>query len=87
MKFVKYLFNRLDNTTAWIGIIGLTLMLLQFHTALIILFVLMFVLPEGNFSDLFKGWTRELRSTVDEVTTNPNQPRPSNSNHGSSRKW
>lgn len=68
MAFLKYLFGRLSNTTAWIGVIGLVLLLLGFHTALVVLFVLLFLLPEGNFTELFKGWTQSLQKTVEENT-------------------
>ncbi len=71
-KLVKYVISRLDDTTAWIGLIGLTLLLLNLHSALIGLFILLFFLPSGNFSDLFKTWTKGVRSVAhDDRPTRP----------------
>lgn len=57
----KYLLNQADKMTAWIGVIGLALLFLGLSSFLFMLFIALIVLPEGKFSNLFKGWTQELR--------------------------
>lgn len=66
MPFIKYILSRLTNTTAWIGVIGLVLLIFNMHTALAILFMLLFFLPEANFTDLFAGWTKEIKHIAEE---------------------
>lgn len=62
---LKYILSRLDNTTAWIGVIGLVLLVFNLHTLLVALFVALFFIPEGNFSDMFKKLTKEIRDLDD----------------------
>lgn len=56
-----WLLARADNTNAWIGFIGIILMLCGFHFVLLLLFILLLVSPEAKVSNLFKGWTNALR--------------------------
>lgn len=60
-KVKSYLLGQADKMTAWIGFIGLCLIFLGLHSVLIFLFVLLIVLPETQFSEIFKGWTKKLR--------------------------
>lgn len=60
-KFIAYVLTRLDDPTAWIGIIGLLLMLFGFHSALGMLFVILLVFPETQFNSFFKEWAQKLR--------------------------
>lgn len=57
----NYLLSQLDKTTAWIGVIGLTLQFLGLGSFLFLLFVFLVFLPESSFSNLFKKWTGEIR--------------------------
>lgn len=56
-----YLLGQADKMTAWIGFIGLVLLFLGFTSILALLFVALVVLPETQFSQVFKGWTQTLR--------------------------
>jgi len=60
-RFIDYLIAQLDKATAWIGVLGLILYYLNLHTALILLFILLVILPESQFSEMFKKWTSEIR--------------------------
>jgi hypothetical protein len=60
-KFKDYLLGQADKMTAWIGFIGLALFFTGFHSLLFFLFIGLIVLPEAQFSSVFKGWTKELR--------------------------
>lgn len=60
-KFVKYILGRLDDLSAWIGVIGLILISIGFHGALTMLFVLLVIVPQTQFSSFFKEWTQKLR--------------------------
>lgn len=60
-KIKNYIVSRLDQTTAWVGLIGLVLLMLGLHSFLFILFVLLVCLPESSFSDIFKKWTGDIR--------------------------
>lgn len=60
-RITEYFLNRADNVTAWIGVIGLILLALHLGSFLFILFIVMIILPETSFSNLFGGWTKELR--------------------------
>lgn len=62
-----YILSRLDSTNAWFGLLGIILQAIGFHFALIIMFLAMFVLPEGNFSSIFKTWTNWLRKIEKEI--------------------
>lgn len=64
---MKYLLSRLNNTTTWLGIIGLVLLILQFDTALAILFLLMVFCPEKNFSEVFAQWTSEIKNAFENA--------------------
>lgn len=61
-KITNYLLGQADKMTAWIGFIGLILLFSHFTSALLLLFIALIVLPEAQFSDLFKEWTKSLRS-------------------------
>ena len=60
-SIINYLTAQLDKMTAWIGLIGLVLTFLGFHGALTTLFLLLIVLPESQFSEMFKKWTKGIR--------------------------
>lgn len=60
-KVQKYMLAQLDKLTAWIGLIGLILQALHMQSFLFILFVALIALPEGNFSAVFKKWTKSLK--------------------------
>jgi len=60
-KAVDYLLGQADKVTAWIGVIILLLALGGFYTLLLVLSVALIVLPETNFSEMFKKWTQYLR--------------------------
>lgn len=64
MPVVKYILSQLDKTGAWVGIIGMVLLFINAHSLLFFLFVLLIVLPEQNFSEIFKKWTVYVRSTI-----------------------
>ena len=66
MDIVKFVLSRLDNTTAWVGIIGFTLLLLHMTSALMLLFVALFFVPETNLTDIFKKATSGLRNIEKE---------------------
>lgn len=63
---IKFILGRLDNTTAWIGLIGLALLIFHFHGLLAILFIALFFIPEGSFTGIFKAITAKLRKTAEE---------------------
>jgi len=58
MEFIK---SKLDSPNAWIGAIGLILFFLGLHTFLFVLFILLIVLPEANFSDWFSKGAAKIR--------------------------
>ncbi len=58
---IKYLLGRLDDLSAWIGIIGLILSAIGFHGALTMLFVLLVIVPQTQFSTFFSDWTKKIR--------------------------
>lgn len=60
-KLKTYLLGQLDKMTAWIGLIGLALHFFGFNSLLVFLFVGLIVLPESQFSDVFKKWTNDIR--------------------------
>lgn len=61
-KKVKDAFlSRADEMTTWIGIIGVTLLLLHMHGLLFWICVVLIFLPDAKFSDLFANWTKSLR--------------------------
>ena len=60
-KFVNYLKAQMDKTTAWIGAIGLVLFFLGLHSLLFVLFILLIILPESNFSDWAKKGAQSVR--------------------------
>lgn len=64
MEVINFILKRLDNTTAWIGLIGLALLILNFHGLLAFLFIGLFFVPEGNLSGIFKRITDSLRKTA-----------------------
>lgn len=65
-NITKYLLKQMDKTTAWIGLIGLCLLFLGLSSFLLILFIALIVLPEGQISNVFKGWTKEIREFEQE---------------------
>ncbi len=67
-KFFNYCIAQLDKMTAWIGLIGIICLMLGMHTALAIIFVLLIVLPEAEFSELFKRWTKGIREIEKDLT-------------------
>lgn len=66
MEVVNFILKRLDNTSAWIGVIGLILLVLNFHGLLAFLFIALFFVPEGNLSTVFKRVTDSLKKTAKE---------------------
>ncbi len=60
-KIKDYLLGQADKMTAWIGFLGLALYFVGLHSALVFLFLLLIVLPESQFSEIFRGWTKKLR--------------------------
>jgi hypothetical protein len=60
-KFVAYLLDQMNKTTAWIGVIGILLQVFHLQSAMFVLFVLLIVLPETSFSSTFKEWAQKLR--------------------------
>lgn len=60
-KFTKYMLGRLDDLSAWIGVIGLIFISIGFHGALTMLFVLLVIVPQTQFTSFFKDWTQKLR--------------------------
>lgn len=66
-KITNYFLKQADKMTAWIGIIGLILLFLHLGGFLFILFIALIVLPQDEFSKVFAGWTKELR-TLDKKT-------------------
>lgn len=64
-KFIAFILEQLNKTTAWVGIIGITLQLLGLQSVMFVLFILLIVLPESNFSSTFKEWTERLRKELD----------------------
>lgn len=64
-KLISYLLSRADSVTAWIGFIGIVLQFLKLDHLLEILFLALIVLPEGNFSALFKNLTEKIKESID----------------------
>lgn len=64
MEVINFILKRLDNTTAWIGVIGLVLLVLNFHGMLAFLFIALFFVPEGNLSGILKKVTDSLKKTA-----------------------
>lgn len=60
-KIKKYLLAQADKMTAWIGFIGVLLLLAGMHSLLIVLFVALIALPESQFSEIFKAWTKKIK--------------------------
>lgn len=60
-KVKNYLLGQADKMTAWIGFIGLCLIFLGLHSVLVFLFILLIILPDTTFSEIFKVWTKKLR--------------------------
>lgn len=64
MEVINFILKRLDNTTAWIGVIGLVLLVLNFHGMLAFLFIALFFVPEGNLSGILTKVTDSLKKTA-----------------------
>lgn len=67
MDALKFILSRLDNTTAWIGVIGLALLVFNMHGFLAFLFVALFFMPETSFTGIFKRLTAWLRQREEEL--------------------
>lgn len=67
MKILKYCINQLDKIQAWIGVIGIVLLLLGAHSILFFLFILLIVLPEQSLKEMFSKWTAGLREVEKEL--------------------
>jgi hypothetical protein len=61
----EYLCEKLDSLTAWLGAIGIILMLFRWETGLFALFLLLIFLPEGKFSDFFKKMSDKIKEKTD----------------------
>lgn len=65
MNIKKYLLGRADSITAWVGFLGFVLEIVlhlgNVSTIMLILFLLLIVLPEANFRDLFKSWSKNIK--------------------------
>ncbi len=65
MFLKKYLLGRAESLTSWIGFIGFILEIFlhigNVSTLMLVLFVLLIVLPEAKFSEIFQGWTKKIK--------------------------
>lgn len=61
-KIKNYLLRQADKMTAWIGFIGICLQLLGLQSVMFFLFIALITLPETQFSDVFKAWTKKIRA-------------------------
>jgi hypothetical protein len=61
----NYLLGRAESLTAWIGFIGFILEIVlhlgNASTLMLVLFVVLIVMPETKFRDLFADWTKKVR--------------------------
>ena len=57
----EFICKKLDSLTAWIGAIGLVLLIIHWTSALFILFVALIIMPESKFSDFFKKAAKEVK--------------------------
>lgn len=74
---MKYIIAVLSKTTAWIGVIGILIMLLGSQTALWFLFIISIVVPETILKDIFNSWNqglREVERDINHTTTSANPP-------------
>lgn len=66
MDIKKYLLGRAESLTAWIGFIGFILEIVlhlgNVSTLMLVLFVVLVVLPEAKFRELFAEWTTKIKS-------------------------
>lgn len=67
MKYLNLLIKQLDKTTAWVGIIGLTLLILGLHSVLFFLFILLVVAPEASLKDMFMKWTASIKEVEKDI--------------------
>lgn len=58
--FTKYIRAQANKTTAWIGAIGLVLLFFGLHGVLWGLALALIVLPEAQFTELFKKWAGKI---------------------------
>lgn len=65
MKMNEYLCEKMDSLTAWIGALGIILMLFRWETGLFLLFLLLIFLPQAKFSDMFKSIADKIREKTE----------------------
>lgn len=80
---MKYIIAILSKTTAWIGVIGILVMLLGSKTALWFLFIISIVVPETILKDIFSSWNQGLREVERDIKQNGN----ATSSKPERRKW
>lgn len=64
---MKYVIAILSKTTAWIGVIGILILLVGSQTALWFLFIISIVVPETILKDIFNSWNRGLREVERDI--------------------
>lgn len=65
-KALNYLLAQADKVTAWIGFIGIALLLLNLTSFLALLFLALIILPQDSFSKTFAQWASNLREKKEE---------------------
>lgn len=69
---MKYVIAVLSKTTAWIGAIGILIMLTGSSTALWFLFIGAIVVPETILKDIFNSWNQGLKEVERDVAQSGN---------------
>ena len=72
----NYFLRRMDSVNAWLGTIGLIgeiFLHRDSSTLMIVFFLTLIFVPDGNFSELFKGWATGIR-TADSKHEARNRP-------------
>lgn len=66
MNIKKYILQRSTNTTAWIGVIGLALIMFRLDGLMFLLFLALIVLPEATFAGRAKAMSGKLHQKLDD---------------------
>lgn len=60
----EYLCEKMNSLTAWLGVIGLILLICHMFSWLFLLFVLQILVPDTKFSQLFKSVSNFIKKEV-----------------------
>lgn len=60
----EYLCEKMNSLTAWLGIIGMVLLVCHLFSWLFLLFVLLIVIPDAKFSHAFARLSNFIKSKV-----------------------